>query len=199
MTVLRGLGAILCGILLTAVGLAAPASAILPPVDGYYTFNQDGLPQARWTMQSICIQPNGTRAQPDYTDETIQTLGCDVIVGSDTPSLLTREEHLVNFSGRAKLTGNLWTIQVTQPEGVACADGSFAPSTETFAFTAPDPNGPPSLTGTHTSIHGAVCGLEPAMTKAPFTLTFTDVLDPAVISRYPALCNYLVGRPSICS
>ena len=34
------------------------------------------------------------------------------------------------------------------------------------------------------------------MTKAPFTLTFTDVLDPAVISRYPALCNYLVDGPA---
>ena len=196
---LRGLGAILFGVLVTAVGLAAPASAILPPVDGYYTFNQDGLPQARWTMQSICIQPNGTRAQPDYTDETIQTLGCDVIVGSDTPSLLTREEHLVNFAGRAKLTSDLWTFQITQDEGLACPDGSFAPTTDTYAFTAPDPNGPPNLTGTHTSIHGAVCGLQPGMTKTPFTLTFTDVLNPAVISRYPALCNYLVGRPSICA
>lgn len=196
---LRGLGAILFGVLVTAVGLAAPASAILPPVDGYYTFQQDGLPQARWTMQSICIQPNGTRAQPDYTDETIQTLGCDVIVGSDTPRLLTREEHLVNFAGRAKLTSDLWTFQITQDEGLACPDGSFAPTTDTYAFTAPDPNGPPNLTGTHTSIHGAVCGLQPGMTKTPFTLTFTDVLNPAVISRYPALCNYLVGRPSICA
>ena len=127
MTVLRGLGAILCGILLTAVGLAAPASAILPPVDGYYTFNQDGLPQARWTMQSICIQPNGTRAQADYTDETIQTLGCDVVLGSSTPGLVTREQEVVNFSGRAKLTGNLWTIQVTQPEGVAMRGRQLRP------------------------------------------------------------------------
>jgi hypothetical protein len=43
-----------------------------------------------------------------------------------------------------------------------------------------------------------VWGLQPGMTKTPFTLTFTDVLNPAVISRYPALCNYLAGRPSIC-
>ena len=149
-------------------------------------------------MQSICIQPKGTRAQPDYTDQTIQTLGCDVIIGSDTPSLLTREEHLVNFAGRAKLTSDLWTFQITEDEGLACPDGSFAPTTDTYAFTAPDPDGPPNVTGTHTSIHGAVCGLQPAMTKTPSTLTFTDVLDPAVISRYPALCKYLVGRPSIC-
>lgn len=197
---MRRLGVILLAMLLTAIGLAAPAAAILPPVDGYYTFHRDGLPEAKWQMQSICIQPNGTRAQADYTDETIQTLGCDVLLGSTTPSQLTRDEKLVNFDGRrAKLTGGLWTFQVQQLEGVACPDGSFAPSTDTFAFTAPDPNGPPNLTGTQTSIHGAVCGLQPAMTKAPFTLTFTDVLDPSVVARFPALCDYLVGRPSICA
>ena len=46
------------------IALAAPAGAILPPVDGYYTFNQPGVPSANWELQSICIQPNGTRAQP---------------------------------------------------------------------------------------------------------------------------------------
>ena len=158
---LRGLGAILFGVLVTAVGLAAPASAILAPGRRVLHVPAGRPPQARWTMQSICIQPNGTRAQPDYTDETIQTLGCDVIMGSDTPSLLTREEHLVNFAGRADLTGDLWTFQITQDEGLACPDGSTAPTTETYAFTAPDRAGP-NLTGTHTSIHGAVCGLQPA-------------------------------------
>ncbi len=196
---MRRLGVILLAMLLTAIGLAAPAAAILPPVDGYYTFNQAGLMAAKWEMQSICIQPNGTRAQADYTDQTIQTLGCDVLIGSTTPSALTREERLVNFAVRAKLTGGLWTFQVDRAQGLACPDGSFAPTNDTYAFTAPDPNGNPNLTGTHTSIHGAVCGLQPAMTKTPFTLTFTDVLDPGVVHRFPAICNYLVGRPSICA
>ena len=71
--------------------------------------------------------------------------------------------------------------------------------TETVAFTAPDPNGPPNLTGTRTSLHAAECGLQAGMTKTPFTLTFNDVLDPSVIARFPAICNYLAGRPSICS
>jgi len=199
MAVLRSLGAIVCGALLAAVGLAAPAAAILPPVDGYYTFTEDGLPQARWTMQSICIQANGTRAQADYTDETIQTLGCNVIMSSDTPTLLTHEQKLVNFAGRAVLTDGMWSFQVKRPQGLTCPDGSFAETSDTFAFTAPDPNGPPDLTGVHTSIHPAVCGLAPAMTKTPFTLKFNDVLDPSVIHRFPAICNYLVGRPSICS
>ncbi len=197
MTVLRGLGAILCGVVLTAVGLAAPASAILPPVDGYYTFNQDGLPPARWTdaehLHPAQRHPRAARLhRRDHPDAGLRR-----DLGSSTPSLLTREEQLVNFAGRAKLTSDLWTFQITQDEGLACADGSSAPTTDTFAFTAPDPNGPPNVTGTHTSIHGAVCGLQPAMTKAPFTLTFTDVLDPAVISRYPACATtWWAGRAS---
>ena len=196
---MRRLGVMVLGIVLTAVALAAPAGAILPPVDGYYTFNQAGVPEAKWTMQSICIQPNGTRAQADYTDETIQTLGCTVTVGATTPTLVSHEQKLVNFAGRARLTGGMWTVQVEQAEGVTCPDGSYAPSTETFAFTAPDPNGPPNLTGTRTSLHAAECGLQAGMTKTPFTLTFNDVLDPSVIARFPAICNYLAGRPSICS
>ena len=199
MRAVRSIGVTVLAVVLTAVGLPVPASAILPPVDGWYTFDEAGLPQSRWQMQSICIQPNGTRAQPDYTDETIQTLGCTIILNSDTPTLLTRDQKLANFAGRAQLTGGLWTLRVEKPEGVPCPDGSFGPSTDTYAFTAPDPAGPPNLTGTHTSIHGEVCGLQPAMTTAPFTLTFTDVLDPGVIHRFPALCNYLVGRPSICA
>jgi hypothetical protein len=196
---LRGLGAILFGALLTAVGLAAPASAILPPVDGYYTFHQDGLPDVAaqrldGLVGVVGLRPGAVGLDPDALHRPPR-----LIPGSDTPSLLTREEHLVNFAGRAKLTNDLWTFQVTQDEGLACPDGSFAPTTDTYAFTAPDPNGPPNLTGTHTSIHGAVWGLQPGMTKTPFTLTFTDVLNPAVISRYPALCNYLAGRPSICA
>ncbi len=196
---MRRLGVMVLGIVLTAVALAAPAGAILPPVDGYYTFNQPGVPSANWELQSICIQPNGTRAQADYTDETIQTLGCTVLVTASTPSLVTREEKLVNFSGRARLTGGLWTFQVEQPEGLTCPDGSYAARTETFAFTAPDPNGPPNLTGTRTSVNAAACGVPAAVTKTPFTLTFNDVLDPGVIARFPAICNYLAGRPSICS
>ena len=99
----------------------------------------------------------------------------------------------------AALTSDLWTMKVEQLDGLDCADGSTARLTNIFAFTAPDPNGSPNLTGTHTRIHGAVCGMQPAMTKTPFTLTFTDVLDPGVIHRFPMICDYLAGRPSICS
>lgn len=199
MRILRGVGALVSAVGLAAVGLAAPASAVVPPVDGYYTFDEPGVPQAKWQMQSICTQPNGTRAQADYTDETIQSLGCNVIISATTPTLLTEEQKLVNVAGRAALTSGLWTMTVEQLHAIQCDDGTTARLTNIFAFTPPDPNGSPNMTGTHTRIHGAVCGMQPSMTKTPFTLTFQDVLDPSVIHRFPMICDYLAGRPSICS
>jgi hypothetical protein len=176
------------------IGFAAPAAAIVPPADGYYTFSQAGKPNSTWTMQSICTQPNGTRAQQDYSDQTTQTLGCSLIIGSlVTSSGMNRDQNAVSFNGTARLVSGLWTVTVAESEGVTCPDGSAAASTETYSFSEV------TLTGTHTSIHDAVCGLPPAMTKEPFSLAFTGPLDPPVVDRFPMECNYLVGRPSICS
>ncbi|CAN5426679.1 hypothetical protein BH09ACT7_BH09ACT7_14650 [soil metagenome] len=193
MTVFRRLGAISVAVAAVAVAVAAPAAAIVPPADGYYTFSQEGALPATWQMQSICMQANGTRAQSDYTDETIQTLGCGVILASMTPSKLTREERMVNFNARAVLTGGLWTFQYDSSEGTLCPDGSTAASTEKYAFDSA------TLTGTHSSIHGAACGGPAGMVKTPFTLAFTGGLVPPVVDRFPDNCNYLAGRPSICS
>lgn len=49
------------------------------------------------------------------------------------------------------------------------------------------------------TLHGDVCGMPAAMVKAPFTLTFNAPLEPPVVDRFPDNCNYLAGRPSICS
>jgi hypothetical protein len=195
----RGLGAVVFGALLTSVGLAPPASALLPPLDGYYTFDMAGVPQAKWAVQSLCSQVSGTRQQSDYTDQDMQTQGCRVLVTSTTQRLVTREEQLVNFAGWAVLSNNLWTFQIKQHDELICPDGSTQPEMDTYAFTSPDPNGPPNLTGTHTDIHPAVCGLPPSMNKTPFTLTYTGPLNPPVVDRYPMQCDFLAGRPSICS
>ncbi len=192
MTVLRRLSVIPAAAAV-AMAVAAPAAAIVPPADGYYTFNEAGAPAATWQIQSICIQANGTRAQSDYTDETIQSLGCTAIVTSSTPKKLTRDERLLNFSGRAVLTSDLWTFQFTSAEGIQCPDSSVAPSTETYAFDGS------TNAGTHTVVHGAVCGGQAGMEKRPFTLGFTGGLAPPVVDRFPDNCNYLAGRPSICS
>ena len=85
MTVVRRLGLAVSALAVAALGWAAPASAMLPPADGIYNYVQDGAPPALWELQTICIQPNGTRAQSDYTDETIQNLGCAVVLRSYTP------------------------------------------------------------------------------------------------------------------
>jgi opacity protein-like surface antigen len=191
--ILRRFSAIAFGAAVVAVASAAPAAAIVPPADGYYTFNQEGAPAATWQLQSVCIQANGTRAQSDYSDETIQAEGCNVIMASTSPSKLTREDRLVNFNARAVLTGGLWTFQFESSEGTLCPDGSTAASTEKYAFDSA------TYAGTHTSIHGAVCGGQAGMTKTPFTLGFTGGLQPPAVDRFPDHCDYLVGRPSICS
>ncbi|CAN5407791.1 hypothetical protein BH11ACT7_BH11ACT7_40470 [soil metagenome] len=194
MTVLRRIAMLSGTVAVSALGLAAPASAIVPPADGYYVYNQPGKPSSKWTMQSLCTQANGTRAQQDYSDQTIQTLGCQVNVASAVSTAgMNREERSVSFNATAKLSNGLWTATSTLADGAPCPDGSEAPSTETYSFSEA------TLTGTHTSIHDAVCGLQPAMTKVPFTLTLTGPLDPPVVERFPMNCDYLAGRPSICS
>jgi hypothetical protein len=193
MSVLRRFGAIAFAAVVVAVAGATPAAAIVPPADGTYTLNQEGAPPTKWVMQSVCIQANGTRAQPDYSDETIQSEGCNVVLGSSTGTQLTTINEAYNFSVRALLTGGLWTFQFDTKEGIACPDGSTAPSTEKYAFDSA------TYAGTHTSIHGAVCGGQAAMTKTPFTLSFDQGLQPPVVNRFPDHCDYLAGRPSICS
>jgi hypothetical protein len=191
--ILRRFGAVAFAAAILAMASAAPAAAIVPPADGYYTFSQDGAPAATWQMQSICIQANGTRAQSDYSDETIQAEGCTVVLASSTQNQLTTINESYNFNVRAVLTGGLWTFQLEAKEGMTCPDGSTAPTTEKYAFDSA------TYVGTHTSIHGAVCGGSAGMTKTPFTLGLTGGLQPPVVDRFPDHCDYLAGRPSICS
>jgi len=201
MTAVRRLGLATLALTATTLGWAAPASAdLLPPVDGTYTYAQAGGPDAKWRVQTICSLPSGTREQSDYSDPTIQNLGCTVVMRSYTQQLAsTREEKSFVFSGRARLTNGMWTFQTPSSSGVLCPDGSTAPSMETFAFAPPEPGAPnPNVTGMRTSIHDAVCGLPPGMVKTPFTLSYDGPLDPPV-GRFPQECDYLAGRPSICS
>jgi hypothetical protein len=193
MTVFRRLGAVSFAVAAVAVAVAAPAAAIVPPADGYYTLNEAGVPPAVWTMQSSCIQANGTRAQSDYADETIQTLGCVLQLSSAAPSKATREERTLNFTVRAGLVSDLWAFKVENTEGMQCPDGSSAFTTDTYAFDSA------TNAGTHTKVHGAVCGGQAGLEKTPFTLTFNGGLQPPVVDRFPDNCNYLAGRPSICS
>ena len=171
-------------IALVALGTASPAEALGPPPDGMYSFSEAGAPASTWKIYALCDAPSRQRAIPDFTDPVIWADLCALNVVSTTTRLVTRQEKQANYSGRARLTSDLWTFQVPKPDGVNCPDGTTAASTETYAFD----DG--SLTGTHTSIHGDVCGLQPAMTKTPFTLAFQGPL-PNPIERYPLDCNQI--------
>ncbi|OBI53404.1 hypothetical protein A5707_11525 [Mycobacterium kyorinense] len=181
MSIFRGLSAAAC-MALVAVGSASPAQALGPPPDGIYTFTEDGVPAGTWKIAALCDPISRQRAIPDFTDPVIAADLCALNVSSTTPRVISQAEKRANYIGRARLTSDLWTFQVGKTNGVSCPDGSTAASTDTYAFDDV------SLTGTHTSIHGAVCGMEPAMTKTPFTLAFKGPLQ-APVERYPLECD----------
>ena len=165
-----------------ALNSADPASAVGPPPDGNYAFNQAGVSGAIWTITALCDQVNGSRYYNDYSNPDIQADFCALNIVSATAEQISRADKLQNFGGRARLVSGLWTFEATLADGVSCPDGSTAPSTETYAFD----DG--SLAGTHTTLHGAECGLQPAMTKQPFSLQLVGP-PPTPIQRYPLQCN----------
>lgn len=169
---------------LVALESASPAKALGPPTDGIYTFSEAGAAPSTWKISALCDPISRQRAIPDFTDPVIAADLCALNVVSTTARNITPNEKLANYSGRARLTSDLWTFQVPKATGVACPDGTTAPSTDTYAFDDV------TLAGTHTSIHGAVCGMEPAMTKTPFSLAFKSPL-PVPVERYPLDCDVI--------
>lgn len=89
---------------------------------------------------------------------------CALNIVSVTPEQIRSQDKLQNFSGRARLTGGLWTFKVDKADGVSCPGGGTAPTTETYAFDNE------TFAGTHTILGGAVCGMQPDMKKQPFSL-----------------------------
>jgi hypothetical protein len=167
---------------LAALGIASPAKALGPPPDGMYSFSEAGVPSATWKIYALCDAPSRQRAIPDFTDPLVAMNLCALNVTSTTPRVISRQEKLANYVGRARVTNDRWTFEVPKTDGVNCPDGTNAASNEIYAFDDV------SLTGTHTSIHGDVCGLQPGMTKTPFTLAFQGPL-PNPVERYPLDCN----------
>ena len=169
-----------------ALGIALqsgePARALGPPPDGNYTFNEAGVSGVTWTITALCDQPSGTRNMNDYSDPIVFAMNCALNIVSSTPEQISAADKLQNFSGRARLSSVLWTFKVDQANGVSCPGGGTAPSTETYAFDDA------TLSGTHTTLHGAECGLEPAMSKQPFSLHLVGP-PPSPVQRYPLYCN----------
>ncbi len=165
-----------------ALESGSPAGAIAPPADGTYTFNQAGVSGVTWTVSALCDQVNGSRYYKDYSNPDIMANFCALNVVSTTDERITRPDKLQNYGGRARLVSGLWTFKVDIDDGVSCPNGGTGASTETYAFDNE------TLAGTHTSLHGAVCGLQPAMSKQPFSLQLIGP-PPSPIQRYPLQCN----------
>ena len=169
-----------------AIGIALesgnPARALGPPPDGKYTFNQAGVSGVTWTVTALCDQVNGSRYYKDYSNPDIQADFCALNIVSSTDEQISRQDKLGNYSGRARLVSQRWTFKVDVADGVSCPGGGTAASTDTYAFDDE------TLTGTHTSLHGPVCGLPSAMSKQPFSLALAGP-PPSPIQRYPLQCN----------
>ena len=159
-----------------------PASALGPPPDGAYSFNQAGVSGVIWTMTALCDQPSGTRNMNDYSDPIVFAFNCALNVVSSTLEQISPVDKLQNFSGRARMSGMLWTFKVDKADGVSCPGGGTAPSIETYSFSDE------TMSGTHTILHGPVCGMQPEMKKQPFSLQMTGP-PPSPIQRYPLYCN----------
>lgn len=169
-----------------AIGIAlqsgSPARAVAPPADGAYAFNQAGVSGVTWTVTALCDQVNGSRYYKDYDNPTIMANFCALNIVSTTPEQISHQDKVQNFSGRARLVSGLWTFKVDVADGLSCPGGGTGASTETYAFDNE------TLAGTHTTLHGAVCGLQPEMRKQPFSLALTGP-PPSPIERYPLRCN----------
>lgn len=186
MKIRRGLAAGAGVFSVVAMGIALesgdPARAVAPPADGLYNFDQAGVSGVTWQVTALCDQVNGSRYYKDYSNPDIMADFCSLNVVSYTNERTTRADKLQNYSGRARLTNGLWTFQVGKADGVSCPGGGTGESSETFAFDNE------TMAGTHTTLHGAVCGLKPAMTKQPFSLRLIGP-PPSPIQRYPLYCN----------
>lgn len=168
-----GVAVVLAG---TGLGTASPSSAD-QVMEGIYTFNAEGSPSAEWTIYPICVPTVG-----DLREPLELPVACTLKVISATPGMYTFELKNLNWGGDAKLTGDQWALTTNKADGFQCADGNTAPTVDTYKFDDV------TLTGTHTSLHNAVCGAAPGMTKAPFTLAFAKPL-PIPVERYPLVCE----------
>jgi hypothetical protein len=164
------------------VGLAVPAAAD-QPMEGSYTYNEAGLPPATWTFSPTCV-PVCAVSSPECTRPfgAGGPTGCDLHMSSSTPAHINRDEREMNFGATARIVNGMWSFTYPQPEGVRCPDGSYALSTDTYAFDDA------TLTGTHTVTWTPQCGMQAGMTKAPFSLSFIGPL-PAPVTRYPLQCS----------
>ncbi len=69
------------------------ASAVGPPPDGNYTFNQAGVSGVTWTITALCDQVNGSRYYKDYSNPDIQADFCALNIVSATSEQISRQDN----------------------------------------------------------------------------------------------------------
>jgi hypothetical protein len=160
-TIGRGLaaGVIFAGI---ALGSAGQASAE-DPIAGIYTYTQAGLPPSTWSIYPTCVPA-----------------GCVLHIEDTTPHKGPLSDQ-PGYSGDARLVNDRWTLGINNTGGITCPDGSTADYSNVYTFDEK------TLSGTVTTLHGSVCGLQPAQNKQPFTLVYQSPL-PIPVELYPLQC-----------
>jgi hypothetical protein len=162
-----------CSVAAAAVlGFAAPAGADdgQPGIpQGVYTYHQDGLPPADWTVYPICAQTVG-----DLRVNLELPVGCTAHVASSDLTIVG--------GGDARPTNGMWAFTLPQPQGFACPDGRAMRSQEVYSFDLG------SLTGTRTLSHNTECGVDASLTKTPFTLSYKAPL-PIPVDQFPIYCS----------
>ena len=159
-----------------ALATASPSSAD-QTMEGFYTFNTPGKPTAEWTIYPICVPTVG-----DLREPLELPVACTLKVVSATNNKSSFDLNNLNWGGDARLTGGQWALTTNKSDGFQCPDGSTVPTVDTYKFDDV------TLTGTHTSLHSAVCGVPAGMTKSPFTLAFARPL-PIPVDKYPLVCE----------
>jgi hypothetical protein len=159
-----------------ALATASPSSAD-QTMEGFYTFNTPGKPTAEWTIYPICVPTVG-----DLREPLELPVACTLKVVSATNNKASFDLNNLNWGGDARLTGGQWALTTNKADGFQCPDGSTVPTVDTYKFDDV------TLTGTHTSLHSAVCGVPAGMTKSPFTLAFARPL-PIPVDKYPLVCE----------
>jgi hypothetical protein len=150
-----------------AIGFAGPAHAE-QVLKGVYTYRQGDI-VALWTIYPSCVPTVG-----DLRENMELPVACRLHV-APTPTTQVA-------GGDARLTGGVWEFTTSSKDGFQCPDGSLAPITETYKFDDV------TMTGTRVMSHNAVCGLQPALTKIPFTIAYTSPL-PFPVEDYPLWCE----------
>lgn len=151
-----------------SLGVAGPAQAE-PVMQGVYTYTQEGLGAETWTVYPSCVPTVG-----DLREPLELAVACRLHVAASGGSR----------GGDARLTGGQWTYSTSVMEGIQCADGSWAPITETYKFDDI------AMRGTRSVANNAACGgtLAPAIHTFPFTLAYKEPLKTQV-DVYPLDCE----------